>query len=63
MKLRRFHRNQPALAPGIQAPAVRDTLSRVSDACIQLPPQGEVTDINMQACKALRLGGGIFRIR
>ncbi len=58
MKLRLFHRNKPALAPGIQAPAVRDTLSRVSVACIELTPEGELTDI-----KALRLGGGIFRIR
>ena len=62
MKLRLFHRNKPALAPGIQAPAVRDTLSRVSVACIELTPEGELTDINMQAFKALRLGGGIFRI-
>ena len=61
MKLRLFHRNKPALAPGI--PAVRDTLSRVSVACIELTPEGELTDINMQAFKALRLGGGIFRIR
>ena len=58
MKLRLFHRNKPALAPGIQAPAVRDTLSRVSVACIELTPEGELTDINMQAFKALRLGGG-----
>ena len=58
MKLRLFHRNKPALAPGIQAPAVRDTLSRVSVACIELTPEGELTDF-----KALRLGGGIFRIR
>ena len=57
MKLRLFHRNKPALAPGIQAPAVRDTLSRVSVACIELTPEGELTDINMQAFKALRLGG------
>lgn len=56
MKLRLFHRNKPALAPGIQAPAVRDTLSRVSVACIELTPEGELTDINMQAFKALRLG-------
>lgn len=60
MKLRLFHRNKPALAPGIQAPAVRDTLSRVSVACIELTPEGELTDINMQAFKALRLGGGDF---
>ncbi|MCG4860640.1 hypothetical protein [Alistipes onderdonkii] len=60
MKLRLFHRNKPALAPGIQAPAVRDTLSRVSVACIELTPEGELTDINMQAFKALRLGGGGF---
>ena len=60
MKLRLFHRNKPALAPGIQAPAVRDTLSRVSVACIELTPEGELTDINMQAYKALRLGGGDF---
>ena len=58
MKLRLFHRNKPALAPGIQTPAVRDTLSRVSVACIELTPEGELTDINMQAFKALRLGGG-----
>ena len=58
MKLRLFHRNKPALAPGIQAPVVRDTLSRVSVACIELTPEGELTDINMQAFKALRLGGG-----
>ena len=32
-------------------------------ACIELTPEGELTDINMQAFKALRLGGGIFRIR
>lgn len=51
MKLRLFHRNKPALAPGIQAPAVRDTLSRVSVACIELTPEGELTDINMQAFK------------
>ena len=60
MKLRLFHRNKPALAPGIQAPAVRDTLSRVSVACIELTPEGELTDINMQAFKARRLGGGGF---
>ena len=60
MKLRLFHRNKPALAPGIQAPAVRDTLSRVSVACIELTPEGELTDINMQAFKALGLGGGGF---
>ena len=60
MKLRLFHRNKPALAPGIQAPAVRDTLSRVSVACIELTPEGELTDINMQAFKAPPLGGGGF---
>lgn len=55
MKLRLFHRNKPA---GIQVPAVCDTLSRVSVACIELTPEGELTDINMQAYKVLRLGGG-----
>ena len=57
MKLRLFHRNKPA---GIQVPAVCDTLSRVSVACIELTPEGELTDINMQAYKVLRLGGGDF---
>ena len=39
-------------------------LFRVSVACIELTPEGELTDINMQAFKALRPGGGgIFRIR
>ncbi len=57
MKLRLFHRNKPA---GIQVPAVCDTLSRVSVACIELTPEGELTDINMQAYKVLRLGGGFF---
>lgn len=60
MKLRLFHRNKPA---GIQVPAVCDTLSQVSVACIELTPEGELTDINMQAYKVLRLGGGIFPIR
>ena len=64
MKLRLFHRNKPALAPGIQAPAVRDTLSRVSVACIELTPEGELTDNTRQALTPLPLGGGgIFRIR
>ena len=62
--VREFHEKFGHPCP--DAPRMLDkkrSLSRVSVACIELTPEGELTDINMQAFKALRLGGGIFRIR
>ena len=60
MKLRLFHRNKPSHAP---IPSLRDTLDTVSVACIALTPEGKITELNTRAYAALRLGGGIFRIR
>lgn len=64
MKLRRFHRNDPAHAAGADIPSPHDTLSRLSIACITLSPDGEIMEINTQACRDLHIGGGgIFRVR
>lgn len=58
MKLRLFQRKEPGDASGIQGSSPDDTLSKVSVACITLTPEGEITEINAQAYKALRLGQG-----
>lgn len=61
MKLRLFHRNPSHAGKG--SPLLYDTLGRVGVACIALTPEGEITEINTQAHKALRIGGGNFRTR
>lgn len=64
MKLRPFHHNKkPPQVSGSGAVPLRDTLDAVSVACIAMTPEGEITELNARAYAALRLGGGIFRIR
>ena len=52
------HRNQASSWVGYAAPTGEDTLSLLSIASVTTAPDGQISEINGQARRDLRIGGG-----